>query len=415
MVNRLLLLVFLAVPYAPPGFAAAPHTAPAIFAQMDQMTAALSEITGWKPRKKVPANIISKTNFERYLKDQLRDSSTQKELKQQETALKMLGLVPDDFDLAQQTADVLAEQAAAYYDYRKKKLFVIDATPEGDDQRLALVHELAHALADQQHALGKYLQAAAANPDEASAREAVMEGQATWLTWAFEEKRAGRRAEVPPGLIDQLTQPFESSQAFPALSAAPLYLRESLLFPYNAGARFQDAVFRRLGRPAFEEVFAHGPRSTQQIMHPAAYLDDRDAPLAATPSYEEILGARGKQYKGVIQSSLGEFEHVILLRQHLGREYASIASHWRGGGFRLYEEKTKSRNPKKPLLIYWSSWDSPTAAQQYFDLYQRVQNAKWKNVIIESKNATEIRGESDSGKFVLRLRGTSVQSVEGMR
>jgi len=38
----------------------------------------------------------------------------------------MLGLIPSDFDLRQNTVDLLTEQAAAFYDYNKKKLFVLE-------------------------------------------------------------------------------------------------------------------------------------------------------------------------------------------------------------------------------------------------------------------------------------------------
>ena len=70
------------------------------------------------------------------------------------------------------------------------------------EQRVALVHELAHALADQQHPLGKYLKKGTPDDDGSTAREAVMEGQATWLTWAYVSKRNGGKAEVSKEMID---------------------------------------------------------------------------------------------------------------------------------------------------------------------------------------------------------------------
>ena len=46
------------------------------------------------------------------------------DIKAESLTLKMLGLIPQDFDLRQQTVDLLTEQAAAFYDYQKKKLFL---------------------------------------------------------------------------------------------------------------------------------------------------------------------------------------------------------------------------------------------------------------------------------------------------
>ena len=251
MSPRLLLAVLLTAATA---FA---ETSPAVFSQMDQMVATLAEITGWPVKKKVPSEILTKDKFQRYLSSHIKDSAHDKETHAEELALKMFGLVPQDFNLARETEDLLGEQAAAFYDYKKKRLYIIDSTPAGDEQQMALVHELAHALADQQHSLGKYLNQGSPDSDESTAREAVMEGQATWLTWAYEAKRAGGKGEVPLKLLDRLTREDDDNAQFPVLDKTPLYMRESLLFPYNAGARFQDAVYRKMGREAFEIGRAH--------------------------------------------------------------------------------------------------------------------------------------------------------------
>ena len=332
----------------------------------------------------MPSEILSKDKFQHYLSSHIKDSSHDKETRAEELALKMFGLVPQDFNLARETEDLLGEQAAAFYDYKKKRLYIIDSTPAGEEQQMALVHELAHALADQQHPLGKYLNQGSPDSDESTAREAVMEGQATWLTWAYEAKRAGGKGEVPLKMLDQLTSEHDNNSEFPVLDKTPLYMRESLLFPYNAGARFQDAVYRKLGREAFEAVFAQGPRSTQQILHPTAYFD-RTAPAVIEPlGLAKIFGKQAAQFRPIIEGAVGEFDHAILLRQFVGEsEGTAAAQHWRAGWFRLYEHKKESY----PVLSYVSQWDSPEAARAYFGLYQRVLKGKWKKMEVASATA----------------------------
>jgi len=388
------------------------ETAPTVFSQVDEMVATLAQITGWPVKKRVPSEILSKDKFQRYLSSHIKDSSHDKETRAEELALKMFGLVPEDFNLARETEDLLGEQAAAFYDYKKKRLYIIDSTPAGEEQQMALVHELAHALADQQHSLGKYLNQGSPDSDESTAREAVMEGQATWLTWAYEAKRAGGKGEVPLKMLDQLTSEHDNNSEFPVLDKTPLYMRESLLFPYNAGARFQDAVYRKLGREAFEAVFAQGPRSTQQILHPTAYFD-RTAPAIIEPlGLAKIFGKQAAHFRPIIEGAVGEFDHAILLRQFVGENEGAIAAqHWRAGWFRLYEHKKEGY----PILSYVSQWDSPEAARVYFELYQRVLKGKWKKMEVASATAAEISGTGDSGRFTVRLSGTSVQSIEGLR
>ena len=388
------------------------ETAPTVFSQVDEMVATLAQITGWPVKKRVPSEILSKDKFQRYLSSHIKDSSHDKETRAEELALKMFGLVPQDFNLARETEDLLGEQAAAFYDYKKKRLYIIDSTPAGEEQQMALVHELAHALADQQHSLGKYLNQGSPDSDESTAREAVMEGQATWLTWAYEAKRAGGKGEVPLKMLDQLTSEHDNNSEFPVLDKTPLYMRESLLFPYNAGARFQDAVYRKLGREAFEAVFAQSPRSTQQILHPTAYFDGT-APTTIEPlGLAKIFGKQAAQFRPIIEGAVGEFDHAILLRQFVGENEGAVAAqHWRAGWFRLYEHKKEGY----PILSYVSQWDSPEAARVYFELYQRVLKGKWKKMEVASATAAEISGTGDSGRFTVRLSGTSVQSIEGLR
>ena len=46
-----------------------------------------------------------------------------------------------------------------------------------------------------------------------------------------------------------------STGQFPVYDKAPLYLRETLLFPYTQGMLFQHAVVEKLDKAAFTEVF----------------------------------------------------------------------------------------------------------------------------------------------------------------
>jgi hypothetical protein len=405
--NRIFVVFLL---FLAPAFGQKP--AAAIFSQIHEISATLSQITGWQVKQEVPSQILTKEAFRRYMEAHTSGRSAQKDIHSAELALKMFGLVPQDFNLAKETVDLLGEQAAAFYDYKKKRLFILDSTQEGDDQRMALVHELAHALADQQHPLGKYLDNGMPTDDEATAREAVMEGQAQWLTWAYESKRTGGPAELPVNMLERLTREEDENPDFPVLGAAPLYIRESLLFPYNAGTRFQDAVFRKMGKQSFEEVFAHGPRSTQQIIHPDRYFSGNGPAALEAPSIMMTAGADARNLKLLVDGSVGEFDHEVLVRQYVGKEESEdIAPHWRAGAFRLYEHK----KDKHAVLAYASQWDTPEAAQNYFGLYLQVLQRKWKQMKMTSRSATEATGTGDSGKFVLRITGSVVESIEGLR
>lgn len=378
------------------------------------MVTALSEITGWEVKKKVPSEMLGKDSFRRFVESRMKEVSSDRLVHAEEITLKMFGFVPQDFNLAQQTVDLVSEQAAAFYDYHKKRLYILDSTAEGTEQQIALVHELAHALADQHHRLGKYLHHGSPDDDAATAREAVMEGQATWLTWAYVAKRNGGKGDVPAAMLDKLTSAVGAGGSdFPVFSSAPLYLRESLVFPYNQGMRFQDALFRKLGQESFDEVFIRPPVSTQQILHPDDYLARKKPAQPEPPSLAEEIGKQSHDFRVLVDGSLGEFDHSVLLRQYVGEKQGAEAAarHWRGGTYRLYEHKRE----KYPVLTYSSEWDSPQSAHAFFALYQRVLKGKWKKMSVTDKSEDEISGVGDSGRFRLGLSGSIVQSIEGLR
>src|ERR1700722_17472236 len=72
---------------------------PGVFSQMDQIVASLAEITGWPVKRKVPSEILSKDKFQHYLSTHVKDSAHDKDTRAEELALKMFGLVPQDFNL----------------------------------------------------------------------------------------------------------------------------------------------------------------------------------------------------------------------------------------------------------------------------------------------------------------------------
>jgi hypothetical protein len=380
-----------------------------LFEQVGPILEGLSQITGWKVERKVPAEILRQADFKRMMQDHMKDDSP-REVRAEEQTLKMFGLVPPNFNLVGETVDLLSEQAAAFYDYNKKRLFILDSTKDDEEAHLALVHELAHALADQHHNLGKYMKEGNPDDDASTARQAVMEGQATWLSWAYLFWTRTGRGEIPANRLDELAN--SAGAEGPVYSSAPLYIRESLVFPYNRGILFQDAVFRKLGRGAFEEVFDHPPVSTQQILHPDTYFSKLKPDMTEAPTLDAALGKpAAKQFRELADGALGEFDVSALLRQYTEElAGAAEAAHFRGGSYRLYENK----HDKHPVLTFVLDWDSPEAARTFVAMYRQVLKGKWKKLDVSAQSATGLSGTGDSGKFQVRAMGNSVQSLEGL-
>jgi len=376
------------------------------FAEIAAIEEGLSVITGLRFTRKVPYAVINKEQLRRYLEKRIKEAVKPAELRAQELTLKMLGLAPADFDLRQNTVDLMTEQAAAFYDYNKKKLFILEGTANGAEERIALVHELAHALADQHFRLGKYVREGSRSDDGSTARLAVMEGQASWLMTAYMSKQAGGPAEVPEQMLDMMSRGIAASAAqYPVFSKAPAYIRESLVFPYSSGMLFQDAIYRKLGKDSFSEVFRNPPAGTQQILHPERYLAHV---VSRSPSPPAVPQAH--MLRVLAQGNLGEFDYRVLLTQHASKdEGAAAAGHLAGSSYELLEYK----RGKSPVLAFASTWDSDESAQKFFDLYRSVLKGKWKVLEITSEAPSSVEGHGDSGYFRVWRTGVTVNHIEG--
>src|ERR1041385_3284302 len=101
----------------PPSAPSKVHTAEEINSVLKE----LADITGFQIRRQLPFASITREQVNEFLKEQIRRSVKPDEIRAQETTLKKFGFVPADFDLKQTTIDLLTEQAAAFYDFRRKK------------------------------------------------------------------------------------------------------------------------------------------------------------------------------------------------------------------------------------------------------------------------------------------------------
>lgn len=385
--------------------AARKHGNDRIFLQINSIVKTLSEITGLPEKHPVAYAEISKKQLRQFLEKRIKKTLKPAELHADELSLKMFGLVPQNFDLKQSTIDLLTEQAAAFYDYQERKLFLLEGSSFTAEQT-TLAHELSHALADQNFNLGKYMDSAPGNDDENLARTAVVEGEASWLMVAYDLKIAGQPPVPTPEMLHSVADSSDASMAeYPVLKSSPLYIQQSLLFPYAQGTLFFNAVYHKLGKPAFAAVFTDPPNDSAQIIHPERYFDHQKE------TKPNLVILKLRDAKELTEGSMGEFDQEMLIEQFLNRAEANrLAPHLRGGYYEIYEVGKE----KRPLLDYASQWDSDREAAAYFAAYRQILRKKWKTCTVAESSAEVYAGKGDNGYFATRLTGANVTSVEGL-
>jgi len=374
--------------------------------EIHSIVSALSETTGFKRARPVRVEIVSRDGWKAWIDAQIQENVKPEEIRADELALKKFGFIPRDYDLRAATVDLLGEQAAAVYDHRKKRLLLVDGASDVMGE-IVLVHELAHALGDQNFDLTRFLDGP--KSDEARlARLAVAEGQATWLMLDAQLKKAGMSLESNPAAIAMMASAGSNLAAgmFPVFETAPLYMRETLMFPYAAGVAFQQAAIGRLGKRAFTEVMRRPPATAREILHPEVWLSGwkpEKSPLMAFPGQND--------YKITTEGAVGELDWRILIEQYTGAEEArALAPAWRGGSFDLLETASRDR----AILRFSSVWADDGASRKFMRLYQRVLAGKLPGHAPSGAGEDELRGSSSEGAYLIRRRGRLVQGIEGM-
>jgi hypothetical protein len=306
---------------------------------------------------KTPPKLERKSRDEvrAFVMEQLTSERARAQLEGQQSAYRVLGLIPDTLQLMGLLQRLLEEQIIGYYDPKTKTLYVVD----GASQLLleqTVTHELVHALQDQYVSIDS-IQGSTEDADRSAAAQAILEGQAVFESLLLDEN-TGPMLKMPGGW-DRIRDAIRDGQGgMPVFSSAPRAVREGLLFPYLGGADFVRRFIER--RPA-KELLTDLPVSTKQILNDAAYFTDdraaRDVPTAVTlpaPSSGTVT----------YTNDFGEFETRLILVQHLKDD--AVAR--RGGGGIDGDRYAIVKLPAGDALVWATVWDSPVDAADFLDL-----------------------------------------------
>lgn len=333
-------------------------------AQVDAMLPALARLASLPVLEEVRLETRDSAAVRAYVARRLDQELPPAALEALHTTWALLGLIPDTLDLRALMLRLYGEQIVGYYDPAERALYVVEGVaPEAAAGVLA--HELVHALQDQ-HANLDSLIARERGTDPQTAAHAALEGHATVAMFAWLAERA-EGTPVDPAALPNPAEPLAAglraqNEQFPVFRSAPLVIRESLLFPYVAGADFVHRLWQaRSDRPA--PLGEWLPQSTEQVLHPQdRFLARRDppVPVAIRPS-EDGWRAVGDD------DGFGELGTALFLQHHLGEEARASARGWAGDRYRLLRAPDGT-----PVLLWYSVWDDDAAADRFAQALARV-------------------------------------------
>src|SRR5271157_2372760 len=404
-----------------------------LFSLVDELIKFSSDETGLPVKSTVKRQITSRATVESYLKQKFEEDEGAKRLQRSEIVLKKFGLLDRDFALKPFLLALLKEQIEAYYDSKTKTVYMLDWV-NIEEQKPVLAHELTHALQDQHSDLEKWNNQ---TPDDVSlnssddtdhlardemdtAREAVVEGQATAVMMDYILKPMGKSLIKDPEVMDFVRQHMAASEDSPVLARAPLLLSESMMFPYRDGLSFEQDVWMDQGQAAaFAGTMDRPPTSSWEIINPREY-EKRHVP--AVPLLPNIHPLLDKLYKPYDIGQVGQLD-VRILTELFGGEQAAgdLTPAWDGGlywaGQRLSAKTLEEQsNTDSIALFYLSVWKNSASAQAFARIYDDELGRKYSGVK-ELRSADFTTGRSgdeeqvystSEGPVVITTRGNLV-------
>jgi len=328
----------------------------------------LQAIRGIAFKEKVPVTVIDDAKARSYALARFKRLTPEAKIRADQTAFRLLGLVPNDLDVLKSLLDVLEEQAGGFYDPGTKSFYLLDDMPLDMTAMLA-AHEMTHALEDQRYGIDGRIAKVVDDDDASFALAAVVEGSATYAAAVY----VGN--EVAAGTLNAKSiAAMSEAVKTERLDAMPATLKRQLLGPYVLGVRFLARGRAEDFQDGFpkadvDAAWAHPPRSSEQILHPEKYWNAgrRDEPKrVAIPNPAAQLG------KGWTRAGSGVLGELTLgslvgmgapalaeLAPNGGAWTNEAASGWGGDRFELWT------NGDAAVVLLATVWDSVKDASEF--------------------------------------------------
>lgn len=333
----------------------------------------VQEIRGLAANEDFERELITATDLEATVKDEFFADYTDEEARQDAIVLASLGLLPPEFDLKQWYTDLYSEQIAGYYDDEIKTMFVVQDTGFGGSEKLTYAHEYTHVLQDQVYGFDDYLdmseEACQADSEKCAAIQALVEGDAVTTELLWFQDYATRKD------YNDLMDVYDSYES-PVLDSAPPYMEADLYFPYDFGQIFVDSFTNEGGYERLAEVYANLPISTEQILHPERYPEDKPIPVNL-PDLTAVLGGDWSLYD---QDVMGEWYTYLILSKayepgwQLSESISSAAAEgWGGDAYGFY----LNENTDEVVFVLDTVWDTTSDADEFAAAFKSYAGYRW--------------------------------------
>jgi len=280
----------------------------AVYRAIEDQVAA---IRGLQPKARLEPTVLDEPALRARIEKAFDEENPAEVIRESEIFLKALGLLPADASLRDLYLELMGSQVAGFYDLEADEMFVVSRSGGiGPVEKATFAHEFVHALQDQHFGADRLVdeEATKGHGDRSLAWRSVVEGDASLVQVVWFQQHL--TAEE----IQQVLSESSDPEMLRILEAAPAILRETMLFPYTAGAQFAIATFQKGGWAAVDALYEKLPESTEQILHPDKY-DAGEAPRPVTLPGNDLARQLGDSWTVADEDTLGEFILFVWIRE----------------------------------------------------------------------------------------------------
>ena len=330
-------------------------------AVVSRAMARIERIRGVEFEKTVPVEVISREEFRNGSfggrPTDLANLSDRQLWNEQ--VWEALHIVGEDETYPSSSSSNRGATVVGYYSSREDQIVIVSDSPTPQISRDTLVHELVHALQDQQFNLG-------GNPqlqDEQIAENGVVEGEANYIEATYRNRCGTRWSCIPlPERSGSSSPPDSFNRALFLTSFAP----------YAEGPWFIDAIRDRGGWEAVDDLYENYPISTEQVIHPDAYPDERPEnvtlPDRSTAEWERFTNISRPVYDTVGEASIyAMFQGNGVVNRTGSDQYdydQRFSAGWDGDRLVPY------RNGDRYGYVWRSEWESADEAREFVGAYR---------------------------------------------
>ena len=246
-------------------------------------------------------------------------SGDKQELADTVAQFRALGLYRGNLDLFRADKTLSDSGTLAFYSSKDKRVY-IRGTALSVDLEVTLIHELTHALQDQNFGLDKVYDAERKSKGDPLAARALVEGDAKVVEGEYVASLSSRRRAA----YVKAEQSQSSSAGVAKVKQLPKVLIDAFSAPYEFGPGMVKILKASGGQAALDGAFRDPPVSFAEVWNPFAYLAHQQLAVVPRP----VLPAGAVK---VDDSPMGSFvTFLVLAEREPALQALDAADAWRG-------------------------------------------------------------------------------------